>query len=49
MADQVIPRTEHDSVLAGFEHVEHEETGPGVREKYLALAEALEKEVSSRP
>jgi hemerythrin-like domain-containing protein len=29
-----------------FEHVEHEETGAGVHEKYLALAEALEREVS---
>ncbi|PWH17995.1 MAG: cation-binding protein [Ardenticatenia bacterium] len=44
MADQIIPRNEHDSVLTGFEHVECEETGPGVHEKYLALAEALEKE-----
>ncbi len=44
MAEQVIPRAEHGSVLEGFEHVEHEETGPGVHEKYLALAEALEKE-----
>ncbi|MGQ9792706.1 MAG: hemerythrin domain-containing protein [Anaerolineae bacterium] len=47
MADQVIPRTEHDTVLEGFEHVEHEETGPGVHEKYLALAEALEEEIFS--
>lgn len=44
VADQVIPRAEHDSVLERFEHVEHEETGPGVHEKYLALAEVLEKE-----
>ena len=44
MADQVIPPAEHDNVLEGFEHVEHEDTGPGVHEKYLALAEALEKE-----
>jgi hemerythrin-like domain-containing protein len=44
MADQVIPPAEHDGVLEGFEHVEHEDTGPGVHEKYLALAEALEKE-----
>jgi hemerythrin-like domain-containing protein len=44
MADQVIPLSEHDHVLEGFEHVEHEETGEGVHEKYLALAEKLEKE-----
>ncbi len=46
MADQVIPAAEHDQVYAGFEHVEHEETGEGVHEKYLALAEALEREVA---
>ena len=46
MADQVIPAAEHAAVLDGFEHVEHEDTGPGVHEKYLALAEALEREAS---
>ncbi len=46
MANQVIPVAEHDKVLDGFEHVEHEETGEGVHEKYLALAEALEKEIA---
>jgi len=46
MADQVIPLTEHDQVYEGFEHVEHEETGAGVHEKYLALAEALEQEAT---
>ena len=44
MADQVIPLDEQDQVVEGFEHVEHEETGEGVHEKYLALAEALERE-----
>jgi hemerythrin-like domain-containing protein len=44
MANQVIPLRNHDTVLEGFEHVEHEETGEGVHEKYLALAVALEKE-----
>jgi len=44
MADQVIPVSEHDRVFESFEHIEHEETGEGVHEKYLALAEALEKE-----
>ena len=47
MADQVIPESEHDTVYEGFENVEHEETGEGVHEKYLALAEKLEKEVIS--
>lgn len=46
MADQVIPTGEHVVVLAGFEHVEHEETGEGVHEKYLALAEKLQAAVS---
>jgi hemerythrin-like domain-containing protein len=44
MADQVIPAGKHADVFEGFEHVEHEETGEGVHEKYLALAERLEKE-----
>jgi hemerythrin-like domain-containing protein len=41
MADRIIPRVDHAAVLAGFEHVEHEETGEGIHEKYLALADAL--------
>lgn len=47
MADQVIPANRHDAVLDGFEHVEHEETGEGVHEKFLALAEALEREAAA--
>ena len=31
--------------MAGFDHVEHEETGEGVHEKYLALAEKLDAEI----
>jgi hemerythrin-like domain-containing protein len=46
MADQVIPQAKHDDVAAGFDHVEHEETGPGVHEKYLALAEKLERQAN---
>jgi hemerythrin-like domain-containing protein len=46
MANQIIPADQHDAVWEGFEHVEHEETGEGVHEKYLALAEALENEIS---
>ncbi len=42
MADQVIPISEQEAVYEGFESVEHEETGEGVHEKYLALAEKLE-------
>jgi hemerythrin-like domain-containing protein len=46
MADRLIPADQHAAIWEGFEHVEHEETGEGVHEKYLALAEALEKEVA---
>ena len=45
MADRIIPQAEHPAVMAGFEHVEHEETGEGVHEKYLALAEKLNAEI----
>ena len=46
MADRVIPQDQHEGVFEGFERVEHEETGEGVHEKYLALAGALEKELA---
>jgi hemerythrin-like domain-containing protein len=46
MANRVISADQHDAVFEGFERVEHEETGEGVHEKYLALAEALEKEMA---
>ncbi len=45
MADHVIPAGKQSEVAEAFEHIEHEETGAGVHEKYLALAEALEREV----
>lgn len=44
MANQVISQVEQGNVVEDFERVEHEEIGEGVHEKYLALAEALEKE-----
>ncbi len=47
MAEQVIPPAAQAKVTEDFEHVEHEETGEGVHEKYLALAEKLEKEIGS--
>ena len=47
LADQVIPVARQAAVTDGFEHVEHEETGEGVHEKYLALAAALEREISN--
>jgi hemerythrin-like domain-containing protein len=42
MADRAIPAGKHAEIDEAFEHVEHEETGAGVHEKYLALAEKLE-------
>jgi hemerythrin-like domain-containing protein len=45
MADRTIPPDQQDAVAEGFEHVEHEETGEGIHEKYLALVDRLEKEV----
>ena len=47
MADRFIPEADHASVMTGFERVEHAETGPGVHEKYLALAGRLEKEMAA--
>ncbi len=44
MADRAIPAAKHDAVNEAFDRVEHEETGAGVHEKYLALAEKLEAE-----
>lgn len=47
MAARVIPADQQDQVVEDFERVEHEETGEGVHEKYLALAEKMEKEMAS--
>ena len=47
MADRVIPVAKQDDVWEAFEKVEHEETGEGVHEKYLGIAEALEKEAAA--
>lgn len=49
LADKVIPVADQAAVLEGFERVEHEETGEGVHEKYLALAQALALEVQGQP
>jgi len=45
LADRVIPPAEQDRVFERFEQVEHEETGAGVHERYLALADALQREI----
>jgi hemerythrin-like domain-containing protein len=44
MANQIIPEAYQEQVYLGFEKVEHEETGEGIHEKYLALAQSLESE-----
>jgi hemerythrin-like domain-containing protein len=46
MADRLIPQDVQPGLTDAFEHVEHEETGAGVHEKYLALAEALVSEAN---
>jgi hemerythrin-like domain-containing protein len=45
MADRVIPEQQQAEVAEAFDRVEHEETGAGVHERYLGLAEALRHEV----
>ena len=44
MADQVIPPAQQEKVAADFKRIGLEETEAGIHEKYLALAEVLEKE-----
>jgi hemerythrin-like domain-containing protein len=45
MANSVIPLAAQDRLADDFERIENEEAGAGVHEKYLALAESLEKAV----
>jgi hemerythrin-like domain-containing protein len=45
MANRFIPLDQQNKVVEDFEKVEHDETGPGVHERYLALAEGLEQEM----
>ena len=47
MAENVIPVAQHSDVLAAFSRIEHEETGEGVHEKYLALADELERQAKA--
>ena len=46
MADQAIQGSAERQVAAAFDRVEHEETGEGVHERFLALAESLERQVA---
>jgi len=47
MADRVVPLDIQPEVEEKFEFVEHEETGEGVHEKYLALAEKMERDAAA--
>ena len=49
LASRAIPAAEHDRVAEAFERVEHEATGVGGREQYLALVKKLEKEMAVNP
>ncbi len=46
MADRAIQGSAEDQVAQAFDHVEHEETGEGVHERFLDLAEYLERQVA---
>ena len=46
MADRVIGGAAQAEVSAAFDHVEQEETGQGVHERFLALADTIEREVA---
>jgi hemerythrin-like domain-containing protein len=43
LANDAILWDAQEQIAKDFERIEHEETGEGVHEKYLALAEKLEK------
>jgi hemerythrin-like domain-containing protein len=47
MADRVIRGETQAEVAEAFERVEHEETGEGVHEKYLGMAEELERAIKT--
>jgi hemerythrin-like domain-containing protein len=49
MAGRVIPQGEQEQVVLDFETVEQEETGEGIHEKYLALADWLISAVAGSP
>jgi hemerythrin-like domain-containing protein len=46
MADRVIAGPAQAEVSAAFDRVEQEETGEGVHERFLGLAESIEKEIA---
>jgi hemerythrin-like domain-containing protein len=48
LADRIIPVAKQDMLTTEFERIKREETGLGIHEKYLALAEVLESESTRR-
>jgi hemerythrin-like domain-containing protein len=46
MAEQLIPPARQKELSVEIERIEREETGAGLHEKYLRLADALEKEAA---
>ncbi len=48
LADQVVPLAQQGHIAERFEHIEHEETGAGVHEKYLGMAEELERAMATQ-
>ena len=46
MAEQVIAGPSQTEVSDAFERIEHEETGEGVHDRFLTLAESIEREVA---
>jgi len=46
MADRTIPVDQHAQITEAFDHVEHEEIGEGIHEKYLGIAVELENMVT---
>ncbi len=47
LAERLLPPGRQAEVGEAFEHVEHEETGAGIHEKYLGMAAALAKEIGA--
>jgi hemerythrin-like domain-containing protein len=46
LAERVIPLEWQEQLAEQFEHIEHEETGAGVHEKYLAMVDKLASEAA---
>lgn len=46
LAEKLIPVDQQDAVNDGFDHIEHVETGEGIHEKYLGLANSMQAEIN---